>query len=110
MYFGKDPTQKEKLSLPCPVQEPDRSTTHLAMLGRQIYPGRAHDFVHKFEVVTDEFYSYLVVDLKPETPEWRKYTKVFEEEALDDMQTDQMDSLATTSNSLRIGNMYREGE
>ena len=43
------------------------------------------------------------MDLKPETPELRRLcTKVFEEEASDDMQTDQMDSLATTSNSLRL--------
>ena len=38
---------------------------------------------------TKEPYSYLVVDLKPETPEWRRLcTNVFEEEASDDMQTD----------------------
>ena len=38
---------------------------------------------------TKEPYSYLVVDLKPETHEWRRLcTNVFEEEASDDMQTD----------------------
>jgi hypothetical protein len=54
-----------------------------------MYPGRAHDFLQKFEKVTKEPYSYLVVDLKPETHEWRRLcTNVFEEEASDDMQTD----------------------
>ena len=52
-------------------------------------PRRTHDFLQKFEEVTKEPYSYLVVDLKPETPEWRRLcTNVFEEEASDDMQTD----------------------
>ena len=70
-----------------------------------MYPGRAHDFLQKFEEVTKEPYSYLVVDLKPETPEWRRLcTNAFEEKASDDMQTyrtmsvedtdpDQMDTL-----------------
>ena len=54
-----------------------------------MYPGRSHDFLQKFEEVTKEPYSYLVVDLKPETPEWRRLcNNVFEEEASDDMQTD----------------------
>ena len=36
----------------------------------------------------DRVPTYLVVDLKPETPEWRRLcTDVFEEEASDDMQT-----------------------
>jgi hypothetical protein len=102
MYFGKDPTQRRNCHYLVLFNNPiDRQP--IAMLGRQIYPGRAHGFLHKFEVVTDESSSYLVVDLKPETPEWRRLcTKVFEEEASDDMQTDQMDSLATTSNSLRL--------
>jgi hypothetical protein len=66
---------------------------------------RAHDFLQKFEEVTKEPYSYLIVDLKPETPEWRRLcTNVFEKEASDDMQinrtipvedidSDQMDTL-----------------
>jgi hypothetical protein len=45
--------------------------------------------LQKFKEVTKEPYSYLVVDLKPETPEWRRLcSNVFEEEASDDMQTD----------------------
>ena len=39
---------------------------------------RAHDFLHKFEEVTKEPYLYLIVDLKPETREWRRLcTNVF---------------------------------
>jgi hypothetical protein len=54
-----------------------------------MYSGRAHDFLQKFEEVTKEPYSYLVVDLKPETPEWRRLcADVFDEESSDDMQTD----------------------
>ena len=54
-----------------------------------MYPGRAHDFIQKFKEVTKEPYSYLVADLKPETPEWRRLcTDVFDDESSDDMQTD----------------------
>ena len=54
-----------------------------------MYPGPAHDLLQKFEEVTKKPYSYLVVDLKPETPEWRRLcTNVLEEEASDGMQTD----------------------
>ena len=54
-----------------------------------MYPGRSHDFLQKFEEVAKEPHSYLVVDLKPETPEWRRLcTNVFEKEASDDMETD----------------------
>jgi hypothetical protein len=86
MYFGKDPTQRRNCHVL--VKNPiDRQP--IAMLGRQMYPGRAHDILLKFKEVTKEPYSYLVVDLKPETPEWRRLcSNVFEEEASDDMQTD----------------------
>jgi hypothetical protein len=71
MYFGKDPTQKRNCHYLGLFKNPiDRQP--IAMLGRQMYPGRAYDFLQKFEEVTKEPYSYLVVDLKPETPEWRR--------------------------------------
>ena len=78
MYFGKDPKQR-------------RNRDYLVLFKNPIemYPGRAHDFLQKFEEVTKEPYSYLVVDLKPETPEWRRLcADVFDEESSDDMQTD----------------------
>ena len=49
-----------------------------------MYPGRAHNFLQKFEEVTKEPYLYLVVDLKLQIPEWRRLcSNVFKEEALD---------------------------
>jgi hypothetical protein len=69
MYLGKDPTRRRNCHYLVLFKNPiDRQPT--VTLGRQIYPGRAHDFLQKFEEVTKEPYSYLVVDLKPETPEW----------------------------------------
>jgi hypothetical protein len=83
MYFGKDPTQRRNCHYLVLFKNPiDRQP--IAM-----YPERAHGILQKFEEVTKEPYSYLVVDLKPETPEWRRLcSNVFEEEASDDMQTD----------------------
>ena len=91
MYFGKDPTQRRNCHYLVLFKNPiDRQP--IATLGRQMYPGRTHDFLHNFEKVTKEPYSYLVVDLKRKTPKWRTLcTNVFEGEASDDMQTDQMD-------------------
>jgi hypothetical protein len=64
------------------------------------WSGRAHDFLQKFEEVTKEPYSYLVVDLKPETPQWRRLcTNVFEEEASDDMHTDRTISVEDTDSN-----------
>ena len=99
MYFGKDPTQRRNCHYLILFKNPiDRQP--IATLGRQMYPGRARDFLHKFEKVTKEPYSYLVVDLKPETPESRRLcSNVFEEEA---SETDQMDSLATSPDSLLL--------
>ena len=51
MYFGKDPTE-EKFSLPCPVQESDRSTnyrdprkTDVTRTGPRLFTGirRSHE-------------------------------------------------------------------
>ena len=77
MYFGKDPTQRRNCHYLDLFKNPiDRQP--IATLERQRYPGRAHDFLHKFEEVTKEPYSYLVVDLNPETREWRRLcTNVF---------------------------------
>jgi hypothetical protein len=78
-----------------------------------MYPGRADDFLQKFEEVTKEPYSYLVVDLKPETLEWRRLcTNVFEEEASDDMQTDRTlpDRMDTLEDDILADQMHRSDD
>ena len=56
MYFGKDPTQRRNVHYLVLFKNLiDRQP--IATLGRQIYPGRAHDFSQKFEEVTKEPYS-----------------------------------------------------
>ena len=68
LFFGKDPTQRRNCHYLVLFNNPvDRQP--IATLGRQMYPGRAHDFLQKFEEVTKEPYSYLIVDLKPTTPD-----------------------------------------
>jgi hypothetical protein len=65
LFLGKDPTQRRNCHYLVLFNNPvDRQ--HIATLGRQMYPGRAHDFLQK---VTMEPYSYLFVDLKPTTPD-----------------------------------------
>ena len=56
MYFGKDPTQRRNCHYLVLFKNPiDRQP--IAM-----YPERAHGILQKFEEVTKEPYSYLVVD------------------------------------------------
>jgi hypothetical protein len=60
MYIGKDPTERRNCHYLVLFKNPiDRQS--IATLRRQMYPGRSHDFLHKFEGVTKEPYSYLVV-------------------------------------------------
>ena len=67
-YFGKDRTQRKNCHFLVLFKNSiDRQP--IATLERQMYPERVHDFLQKFEEVTKEPYSYLVMDLKPETPE-----------------------------------------
>lgn len=94
MYFGKDPTQRRNCHYLVLFKNPiDRQP--VAMLGRQMYPRRAHDFLQKFEEVTKEPYSYLVVDLKPEIPEWRRLctNDMQTDRTMEDTDSDQMDTL-----------------
>jgi hypothetical protein len=69
LYFGKDPTQRRNYHYLVLFKNPiDRQP--IVTLGRQMYPG-CHDLLlQKFEEVTKEPYTFVVLDLKPETPEW----------------------------------------
>lgn len=58
-----------------------RDKSQIAFLGRQMYPGRGKDFVEVFEDATQVPFGYLLIDLRPETPEeWRLRTRIFEGE------------------------------
>ena len=46
-----------------------RDKGQMAVLGRQMYPSKWKGFVSALQDATEEPYSYLVVDLRPETPE-----------------------------------------
>ena len=47
LFFGKDPTQRRNCHYIVLFNNPvDRQP--IATLGRQMYPGRAHDFLQKF--------------------------------------------------------------
>ena len=53
MYFDKDPTERRNCHYLVLFKNPiDRQP--IATLGRQIYPGRAQDFLQKFEEVTND--------------------------------------------------------
>lgn len=53
IFFGKDPTQRRNCHYLVLFKNPiDRQP--IATLGRQMYPGRDHDFLQKFEEVTKE--------------------------------------------------------
>ena len=46
-----------------------RDKGQMAILGRQMYPNRWKNFLAAFEFATEKPYSYMVIDLLPDTPE-----------------------------------------
>lgn len=55
-----------------------RDVLQVQSLARQMYPGKTHYMLEAFADATKEAFSYLLVDLKPDTPdELRLRTKIF---------------------------------
>ncbi|KAK3716556.1 hypothetical protein QZH41_006390 [Actinostola sp. cb2023] len=46
-----------------------RDKLQIITLGKQMYPGKTDQFLHKYEAAVQRPYGYLFVDLKPNTPE-----------------------------------------
>ncbi|KAK3740428.1 hypothetical protein QZH41_004599 [Actinostola sp. cb2023] len=46
-----------------------RDKLQITTLGKQMYPGKTDQFLHKYEAAVQRPYGYLFVDLKPNTPE-----------------------------------------
>jgi hypothetical protein len=68
MYFGKDPTEG-KLSLPGPVQESDRSTTHRDVRKTDVPRTGSRLFT---EIRRSHEGSLLIPGRGSEIPEWRR--------------------------------------
>jgi hypothetical protein len=59
-----------------------RDKTQIGYLGRQMFPSNSKFIVDAFDDATTEPYGYLMVDLRPETPdEYRVRTRIFKNEA-----------------------------
>jgi hypothetical protein len=59
-----------------------RDKTQISYLGRQMFPSNSKFIVEAFDDATSEPYGYLVVDLRPETPEeYRVRTRIFDNES-----------------------------
>ncbi|KAK3707207.1 hypothetical protein QZH41_019560 [Actinostola sp. cb2023] len=54
--------------VPNSVKNP-RDKLQITTLGKQMYPGKTDQFLHKYEAAVERPYGYLFVDLKPNTPE-----------------------------------------
>jgi hypothetical protein len=55
-----------------------RDAGQVAILARQIYPGKSHFVVEAFKDATKEPYGYLLIDLRPDTDDrYRIRTKIF---------------------------------
>ncbi|KAK3752585.1 hypothetical protein QZH41_006670 [Actinostola sp. cb2023] len=46
-----------------------RDKLQITTLGKQMYPGKTDQFLHKYEAAVERPFGYLFVDLKPNTPE-----------------------------------------
>lgn len=68
LYFSKDPTQRRNCHYLILFNNPvDKQ--QIMTLARQMYPGKCKIFMDKFENATAIERGYLLVDLKPTTPE-----------------------------------------
>ncbi|CAC5404600.1 unnamed protein product [Mytilus coruscus] len=68
LYFSKDPTQRRNCHYLVLFNNPvDKQ--QIMTLGRQMYPGKGPYFLEKFEESTSQPFGYLLLDLKPTTPE-----------------------------------------
>ena len=68
LFFGKDPTQRRNCHYLVLFNNPvDRQP--VTTLGRQMYPSRMNFLLQKFDEATVRPYAYLLVDLKPMTPD-----------------------------------------
>ncbi|XP_045201506.2 uncharacterized protein LOC123555043 [Mercenaria mercenaria] len=68
LYASKDPTQRRNCHYLVMFNNPvDKQS--MITLARQMYPGKTEYFLKKFEKATKQPYGFLLVDLKPFTPE-----------------------------------------
>jgi hypothetical protein len=68
LIFGKDPTQRRNCHYLVLFNNPvDRQP--VTTLDRQMYPSRRNFLLQKFDETTERPYTYLLVDLKPTTPD-----------------------------------------
>jgi hypothetical protein len=55
-----------------------RDASQVAILARQMYPGKSQFVVEAYEDATKEPYGYLLIDLRPDTDDrYRIRTKIF---------------------------------
>ena len=74
LYFSKDPTQRRNAHYLVLFKSPvDKQ--QIKTLARQMYPDRSGDFMNAFNTATCDAYGHLIVDLKPNTPEWKRLIK-----------------------------------
>ena len=68
LYYSKDPTQRRNCHYIILFNNPvDKQ--QVMTLGRQMYPEKTHHLVNHFNEAVSKPYGYLLVDLKPNTPE-----------------------------------------
>ena len=74
LYFSKDATQRRNAHYLVLFKSPvDKQ--QIKTLPRQMYPDRSGDFMNAFNTATCDAYGHLIVDLKPNTPEWKRLIK-----------------------------------
>ncbi|XP_069122470.1 uncharacterized protein [Argopecten irradians] len=68
LYYNKDPTQRRNCHYLVLFNNPiDKQ--QVMTLARQMYPGNHEYLMRHFSEATDKPYGYLLIDLKPSTPE-----------------------------------------
>ena len=82
LYFNKDPTQRRNCHYLVMFNNPV-DQQQVMTLAQQMYPGNPQNLLTHFQGATSRPYGYLVIDLKPFTPEHlRMRTDVFDKKII----------------------------
>ena len=82
LYFNKAPTQRRNCHYLVMFKNPV-DQQQVMTLARQMYPGNPQNLLKHFQGATSRPYGYLVIDLKPFTPEHlRMRTDVFDKKII----------------------------
>lgn len=101
LFYNKDPTQRRNCQYLVLFKNPiDKQ--QVMTLARQMYPGNSQQLMRPFKEATEKHFGYLLIDLKPTTPEsMRMRTEIFSDMPIKEQKPDTRSHLQNSSEEER---------